>query len=377
MADQTNKMVPKIRFKEFSGEWKESKLGEIYQFKYGYFNNNPSDGGKYPVYGANGIIGGYSKHNAEDSIIIGHMGEYAGSVLWGKGKHFVTYNGIISTPKTIDLNSKFGYYLFGQLDIRKMCGGSGQPFLSYETLQRLDAIYPESTTEQSKIYSYFAEIDHIIWLHQRKHNKLVTLKKAMLKKMFPQNGAAPPEIRFKGFSQPWEEKKLGEEVIITMGQSPSGANYTNNPADFVLVQGNADMKNGYVTPRVWTTQVTKTANAGDLILSVRAPVGEVGKTEYDVVLGRGVAGIKGNEFIFQSLSRMNEFGYWRQFSSGSTFDSINSEDLREAVLFIPSKDEQQKIGTYFRQLDELIAQHGTQVEKLKQIKTASLERMFV
>lgn len=263
-----------------------------------------------------------------------------------------------------------------QQQLSKAAEGTGQRVLAHSNFKKILALYP-TLLEQIKIGAYFSRLDVLIALHQRKHEKLVTLKKAMLKKMFPAPGATTPEIRFKDFSEPWEEKKLGDEVIITMGQSPSGANYTNNPADFVLVQGNADMKNGYVTPRVWTTQVTKTANAGDLILSVRAPVGEVGKTEYDVVLGRGVAGIKGNEFIFQSLSRMNELGYWTQFSSGSTFDSINSEDLREAVLVIPSKDEQQKIGTYFRQLDELIAQHGTQVEKLKQIKTACLEKMFV
>ena len=75
---------------------------------------------------------------------------------------------------------------------------------------------------------------------------------------------------------------------MTMGQSPNGACYTDNPNDAVLVQGNADLKDGWVSPRAWTTEVTKTAKAGDLIMSVRAPVGAMGKTAYDVVLGRGV-----------------------------------------------------------------------------------------
>ena len=84
-----------------------------------------------------------------------------------------------------------------------------------------------------------------------------------------------------------------------MGQSPDGATYSDVPSDYILVQGNADLKNGWVCPRIWTTQKTKTAEAGDLIMSVRAPAGAMGKTAYDVVLGRGVAGIKGNEFIYQ------------------------------------------------------------------------------
>ena len=94
-----------------------------------------------------------------------------------------------------------------------------------------------------------------------------------------------------------------------MGQSPNGENYTTNPNDTILVQGNADMKNGWVLPRVYTTQITKKAGIGDLIFSVRAPVGEVGKTQYDVVIGRGVAAINGSEFIFQTLKRMKDIGY--------------------------------------------------------------------
>ena len=89
-----------------------------------------------------------------------------------------------------------------------------------------------------------------------------------------------------------------------MGQSPDSKNYTDNPNDYILVQGNADMKNCRVIPRVWTTQVTKLAEKGDLILSVRAPVGDIGKTDYTVVLGRGVAAIKGNDFLFYLLSKI-------------------------------------------------------------------------
>ena len=102
-----------------------------------------------------------------------------------------------------------------------------------------------------------------------------------------------PNIRFKGFTDDWEQRKFGEMCQITMGQSPDGSTYSEEPSDYILVQGNADLKGGWVYPRIWTTQKTKTAQAGDLIMSVRAPAGAMGKTAYDVVLGRGVAGIKG------------------------------------------------------------------------------------
>ena len=186
-----------------------------------------------------------------------------------------------------------------------------------------------------------------------------------------------PEIRYSEFTKPWEQRKLGETVQITMGQSPGGENYTENPKDYILVQGNADMKNGKVVPRVWTTQVTKKADPEDIILSVRAPVGDVGKTDYPVVLGRGVAGIKGNAFIFQTLSRMKEIGFWTRYSSGSTFESINSADLKDAVIQIPNIEEQIKIGEFFTKLDDTIALHQHKLEKLQNIKQAYLNEMFV
>ncbi|MCP8848505.1 restriction endonuclease subunit S [Latilactobacillus curvatus] len=185
-----------------------------------------------------------------------------------------------------------------------------------------------------------------------------------------------PELRFKGFTDDWEERKLGDEVLIVMGQSPNSENYTDNPNDHILVQGNADMKNGHVFPRVWTTQVTKQAEKNDLILSVRAPVGDIGKTAYDVVIGRGVAAIKGNEFIFQNLGKMKSNGYWTRYSTGSTFESINSSDIKEAIISIPRIEEQQKIGSFFKQLDDTIALHQRKHDLLKKLKQGYLQQMF-
>ena len=185
-----------------------------------------------------------------------------------------------------------------------------------------------------------------------------------------------PEIRFAGFTDDWEQCKLGDVVNIIMGQSPDSKNYTNNSSDHILVQGNADIKNGFVYPRVWTTQITKQGHSGDLIMSVRAPVGDIAKTEYDVVLGRGVCAIKGNEFIFQLLTKMKENDYWESLSTGSTFDSINSNDIKNAEIFIPSLEEQTQIGNFFKQLDDTIALHQGTLEKYQKLKVSYLEKMF-
>ncbi|MGQ7470662.1 restriction endonuclease subunit S [Streptococcus suis] len=185
-----------------------------------------------------------------------------------------------------------------------------------------------------------------------------------------------PRLRFPGFTDAWKQRKLGEVAVVVMGQSPDSKNYTNNPLDNILVQGNADLKNGNVEPRVWTTQITKIAEKGDIIVSVRAPVGDVAKTRYKVVLGRGVAGIKGNDFIYQTLIRMKQFGYWMKLSTGSTFESINSGDIKSSLIPLPTLPEQEAIGNFFSDLDQLITLHQRKLDDVKELKKALLQKMF-
>lgn len=187
-----------------------------------------------------------------------------------------------------------------------------------------------------------------------------------------------PKRRFKEFqnANAWEQRKLGEECQLTMGQSPDGSTYSEEPSDYILIQGNADLKNGWVEPRVWTSQKTKTASAGDLIMSVRAPAGAMGKTSYNGVIGRGVAAIKGNEFIYQLLCKMDKEGQWKKLSCGSTFESLNSENIKNAEILIPGVEEQVKLGEYFSTFDNLITLHQRKLEKLKSLKKAYLTDMF-
>ncbi|WNV59046.1 restriction endonuclease subunit S [Oscillospiraceae bacterium NTUH-002-81] len=185
-----------------------------------------------------------------------------------------------------------------------------------------------------------------------------------------------PEIRFKGYTDDWEQRKLGDVVQITMGQSPDGSTYSDEPSDYILVQGNADLQNGWVCPRIWTTQITKKADAGDLIMSVRAPAGAMGKTAYNAVIGRGVAAIKGNEFIYQLLVKMDMDGFWKTLSCGSTFESLNSDNIKNAEVKVPITAEQVQIGNFFRQLDNLITLHQRKCNETKKLKKYMLQKMF-
>ena len=282
---------------------------------------------------------------------------------------------------TDDVDDRFLWHWFKSDDFQKLIvqlqEGGVRLYFYYDKLC-MGSIALPGLAEQRRIGTYLDKLDDLITLHQRKYEKLVTIKKSCLEKMFPQNGSLYPEVRFSGFTDPWEQRKLGEVGQITMGQSPDGSTYSDTPSDYILVQGNADLKDGWVEPRIWTTQKTKTADAGDLIMSVRAPAGAMGKTAYDVVLGRGVAGIKGNEFLFQTLVKMNAYGYWNKLAAGSTFESINSDVVNNAEILLPQDiAEQQQIGDFLKELDRLITLHQRELEKLRNLKKSLLQQMFV
>ncbi|WP_222434403.1 restriction endonuclease subunit S [Rummeliibacillus sp. SL167] len=277
----------------------------------------------------------------------------------------------------------FIHYVVSQESFRRKMdlispGGAGRNrVLNKKDFINLTIVVPKIIEEQERIGNFLKKLDETLALLQKKLDQYQTLKKAFLQLMFPQNGESVPQVRFAHFSSQWEQRKLGDIVKITMGQSPKGENYTENPKDHILVQGNADIKNGWVAPRIWTTQITKFADKGDIIISVRAPVGDIGKTQYNVVLGRGVAGIKGNEFIFQSLSRMKIKNFWAKYSTGSTFESINSGDLKDAIISLPEEMEQNKIGIFLDKLDNIITLHQNKLDQLKKFKRFLLQKMFV
>jgi len=139
-------------------EFKE--LWEIYDFQYGEGNTIPTSGGKYPVYGSNGIVGTHSTYNSDNAPVIGHIGAYAGIVNWAKGKHFVTYNGIICKIKK-DVNPKFGYYLLLLQDFRSKANSGSQPFVSYGMLNKIKIPLPPLPIQEEivRILDNFTELE--------------------------------------------------------------------------------------------------------------------------------------------------------------------------------------------------------------------------
>lgn len=396
------KNIPKLRFKGYEDAWEQRKLGEVGTTYTGLSGKTKEDfghgNGQFITY-MNVFSNAVASSEMVEPVEIDDRQNkvVAGDVLFTTSSETPEEVGMSSVwlenSKNTYLNSFcFGYrpiipfdpyYLAFMLrsslmrkKITFLAQGISRYNISKNKMMDIEIPVP-IMSEQHQIGEYFRNLDYLITLHQRKYDALKTMKKTLLSKMFPKDGEDVPEIRFKGFTDAWEQRKLGEEVQIVMGQSPKGENYTDNPKDYILVQGNADMKDGKVFPRVWTTQVTKQAYKGDIILSVRAPVGDIGKTDYDVVIGRGVAAVKGNEFFYQLLGKLKQDGYWTKSSTGSTFDSINSNEIKNAKVTIPDIKEQLLIGDYFQGIDNLITLHQRKLDELKNMKKTLLQQMFV
>ena len=322
-----------------------------------------------PYYGANGIqdyVSGYT-HDGEFVLVAedgaNDLKNYP--VNYVKGRIWVNNHAHVLQGKAKLLDNKFLSYLINRADIESLLVGCGRAKLNAETMMNIVFLVP-NYEEQIEIGNYLSKIDNLITLHQCEScKKVVAVQSAFARRNLSK------------WADSWEQRKLGDITQIIMGQSPDGSTYSDFPTDYILVQGNADLENGWVKPRIWTTQKTKYAVAGDLIMSVRAPAGSMGKTAYNVVLGRGVAAIKGNEFIFQVLTKMDLEGFWKKLSAGSTFESLNSDNIINANINLPSNLEQDKIGSIFENIDNLITLHQRKVFSkniiFKNIKFGGLE----
>ena len=394
-----NDKTPRIRFKGFTDDWEQRKLKEILIQRTEH--QKISDDAPLLAFSyAEGVISPEDKKSNKRDFI---MTDKYNKIFSRTELNDIIYNpanvvhgaihrnklgtGVVSPIYKIFMCNGVSPKFIGErlhtdkfiLEVTKFIEGTVVKLrtLSPEMFLEMSIEIPKSYEEQDRIGTYFTNLDNLITLHQRKCEVLVNIKKSMLEKMFPKNGKKVPEIRFEGFTDDWEQRKFGDVVQITMGQSPDGSTYSDEPSDYILVQGNADLQNGWVCPRVWTTQITKKADAGDLIMSVRAPAGAMGKTAYNAVIGRGVAAIKGNEFIYQLLIKMDKEGYWKKDSTGSTFESLNSSSIKNAEIKLPTLEEQNKIGEYFLNLDNLITLHQRKLEKLQNIKKSMLEQMLI
>ena len=241
--------------------------------------------------------------------------------------------------------------------------------------------------EQRKIGLFLTQLDHLITLHQRKYDKLQVLKKAMLEKMFPKNGSSVPEIRFKGFTDAWEQRKLTEFVEFFSGLTYAPNDVQEN-GTLVLRSSNVsngevvDADNVYVNPQVVNSENVK---VGDIVVVVRngsrSLIGKHAQIKAfmpNTVIGAFMTGIRSEcpEFT-NALLNTSRFEEEIAMNMGATINQITGYMFSKMEFKVPYLDEQKKIGEYFEKLDHLITLHQRELEKLQNIKKSMLEKMFV
>ena len=348
--------------------------------------------GTTPYYGANGIqdyVEGYT-HDGEFILVAedgaNDLKNYP--VKCVKGRIWVNNHAHVLQGKCACADNQFLAYAISQADIESLLVGGGRAKLNAETLMDIELLLP-SKNEQIQIGHYLARLDHLITLHQRKYEKLVNIKKSMLDKMFPKNGASVPEIRFKGFTDPWEQRKLGDVADIVGGGTPStnNPNYWDGDIDWyapaeIAGQIYFDSSQRKITEQGYENSSAKMLPPGTVLFTSRAGIGKTAILSKKGCTNQGFQSIVPHNdeldsyFVFSRTDELKQYG--ELVGAGSTFVEVSGKQMAAMNLKMPTTiEEQQTIGRFFKRLDTLITLHQRKLEKLQNIKKSCLEKMFV
>ena len=388
--------IPAVRFKGFEDDWEQRKLGEVTQkFKSGNSlkADKISESGAYPVYGGNGLRGYTSTYNHEGEFaLIGRQGALCGNMNYFIGKAYFTEHAV-AVEADENNNTRFMYYMLDTMNLGQYSDQSAQPGLAVNKLIKLENMFPKKE-EQIKIENYFQSIDHLITLHQRKLEKLQLVKKSMLEKMFPKNGSKIPEIRFEGFADDWEQRKLGE-VLDDMynGQTPSRnkSEYWNGNIKW-LSSGELNRGTVYDSIEMITEDGQKSANLrivpkGTFIMAITGleaagTRGNCALLGFDTTLNQSCMALfpkkdlLTSDFLFQWYRKVGE-EYGLNYTQGTKQQSYNAELIKILPISLPLVTEQKKIASYLSNIDHLITLHQRKLEKMKSFKKSLLEKLFV
>ena len=398
-----NRKAPRIRFKGFTDDWEQRKLGEIVGIYDGVHQT--------PNYQNSGVMflsveniatlkslkfiseedfkRDYKVFPQEKDILMTRIGDVGTT-------NVVTDNGLKAYYVSLALlkyKSTDPYFLSNAIQSDYVQKGLANRTLktaipmkiNKDEIGKVSVMLPLSATEQQQIGTYFRNLDHLITLHQRKLEKLKIVKKAMLENCFPKNGEKVPGFRFSGFTGDWEQRKLGEIVGIYDGvhQTP---NYQNSGVMFLSVENIATLKSlKFISEEDFKRDYKVFPQEKDILMT---RIGDVGTT--NVVTDNGLkayyvslALLKYKSTDPYFLSNAIQSDYVQKGLANRTLKTaipmkINKDEIGKVSVMLPlSATEQQQIGTYFRNLDHLITLHQRKLEKLKIIKKSFLEKMFV
>ena len=409
---QDNEKKPALRFKGFTDPWEQRKISELAEKTYGGGTPTTSNetfwNGNIPWIQSSDIVDGklmgveprkYITQTGLNSSATQLVPKNSIAIITrvGVGKlayipfSYSTSQDFLSLSKlnTEPFFTVYACYKKLQSELNTVQGTSIKGITKDELLAKTISVPVYS--EQKQIGSFFAQLDTLITLHQRKYEKLVNIKKSMLDKMFPPNGASVPEIRFKGFTDPWEQRKLGElSCSFEYGLNAAAKEY-DGQNKYLRITDIDDTSRQFVTTDITSPDINLTdadsykLSDGDVLFARTGA--SVGKTylykKFDgLVYFAGFlirAKIKESVnagFIFQNTLTRGYERYIAITSQRSGQPGVNAQEYAEYQLMLPELFEQEKIAKLLEALDTLITLHQRKLEKLQNIKKSCLEKMF-
>ena len=410
---------PRIRFKGFTEDWEQRKLGDTNTFftdgNYGndyptanemsdLVNGVPFLRGSNLNNGAINLVDvNYitkqkhnlltSGHTKFDDIIIAVRGSLGNCGYVAKQFIDININSQLAIIRT-DKNELSGLFLIeyllsslGKKEINRNITGTALKQLPINSLKMINIKYP-SINEQEKISILLSKLNSSITLHQRKLEKLKLAKEALLQKLFPKNGNQFPEIRFKGFTDAWEQRKLGDIATITGGGTPSTniSEYWNGDIDWYspVEIGEKRYASGSIrkiTKLGLEKSSAKILPVGTVLFTSRAGIGNTAILQVEGCTNQGFQSITPNSkeldtyFLYTMTPKLKRYG--EVTGAGSTFVEVSGKQMEQMNLMIPSLDEQKHVSQLFKVMDDAITLHQCKLDKLQDVKKGLLQKMFV
>ena len=393
--------APAIRFKGFSDAWEQRKLGEL-----GTITTGSTPSTSIPdYYSDDGIVWVTPTDICENITFesarkLSDLGQQVGRVvpkntilvtciasigkntmLGNTGSFNQQINGLTPNEKECDPYFLLTESALWSAKMKSSAAAGTMQIVNRTEFSELKTWLP-NLIEQQAISDFFRQLDNLITLHQRKFEKLTNVKKSMLEKMFPQNGSSYPEIRFKGFTDPWEQRKLGEIGSVSMCRrifkeqtSETGdipfykiGTFGADPDAFISRELFEEYKSKYPYPQ-----------KGDILISASGSIGRTvefaGNNEY--FQDSNIVWLNHDERLSNPfLKCFYSVVKWAGIE-GSTIKRLYNDNILNTVICMPSVPEQKRIGLFFENLDNLITLHQRELEKLQNIKKSMLEKMFV
>lgn len=379
-----NAKKPQIRFKGFTDVWEQRKLGDCFAER----NESMPEGELISVTINEGIkkfseLGRHNNSNEDKTkykkVCISDIA-YNSMRMWQGASGYSPYEGIVSPAYTVlvpnaGIDSKcLSYqiklpYMIHIFQINSQGITSDNWNLKYPVLSQIEIFISKNIEEQRKISNLFDNLDNLITLHQRKLDKLKNIKKSMLEKMFPKNGSNVPEIRFKGFTDAWEQRKL-EKLCSEFKSGESIKNENIKETGSYPVYGGNGLR-GYTETYNHNGNFALIGRQGALCGNMNYSSGKAYFTEHAIAVAANAENC--TQFLFYLLQLMN----LGQYSDQSAQPGLAVNKLTKLETLVPLKKEQKKIRKIFNNLDNLITLHQRKLEKLQNIKKACLEKMFV